>query len=120
MRIYAQTYYTAIALGVDKNMHVPLYEAIVIHQQKLSNKDEIAAFFESYGVDKAKFIEVFDSEAIVKRVGQAEKLTKAYHLASVPEFIVAGKYRLDPMRAGGVKEIFEVMDYLIEKETKSQ
>lgn len=120
MRIYARTYYTAIALGVDKNMHVPLYEAIVIHQQKLSNKEEIAAFFESYGVDKAKFIEVFDSEAIVKRVGQAEKLTKAYNLASVPEFIVAGKYRLDPMRAGGVKEIFEVMDYLIEKESKSQ
>jgi cyclophilin family peptidyl-prolyl cis-trans isomerase len=117
MRTFARTYYTAIELGVDESIHVPLYEAIVIHQQKLSNRDELASFFESYGVDRAKFIEIFDSERIVERVGQAEKLTKAFNLASVPEFIVAGKYRLDPMRAGGTAEIFAVMDFLIEKES---
>lgn len=118
MRVYARTYYTAIELGVDRNIHVPLYEAIVIHQQKLSNSDEIATFFESYGIDRSKFIEIYDSEHVVKRVEQAEKLTEAFNLASVPEFIVAGKYRVDPMRAGGQQEIFKVIDFLVEREKK--
>jgi cyclophilin family peptidyl-prolyl cis-trans isomerase len=117
MRLYARTYYTAIALGVEEQMHLPLFEAIVIHQQKLSNKEELATFFASYGVPKEKFIEKFDDPETVKRVTQAEKLTKAFNLASVPEFIVAGKYRVDPMRAGGQKDMFEVIDFLVEKET---
>lgn len=118
MKLYAQTYYTAIELGIENKIHLPLFEAIVINQQKLSNKAELAAFFESFGVPKDKFTEVFDSESISKRVTQAEGLTKAFNLASVPEFIVAGKYRVDPMRAGGPKEIFDVIDFLVQKERK--
>lgn len=116
MRIYARTYYTAIELKVEKQIHLPLYETIVINQQKLSERDELATFFESFGVERSKFVEVFDSQTIIQRVEQAEKLTKAFNLASVPEFIVAGKFRIDPSRAGGTEEIFEVMDFLIEKE----
>ncbi len=116
MRLYARTYYTSIALGVDEPMHLPLFEAIVIHQQKLSNKEETATFFASYGVPKDKFIETFDAPATIKRVEQAEQLTKSFNLASVPEFIVAGKYRVDPMRAGGQKEMFDVIEFLVERE----
>ncbi len=119
MRLYARTFYAAIALGVEEQMHLPLFEAIVIHQQKLSNKQELATFFASYGVPKEKFIEKFDDAETVKRVEQAEQLTKAFNLASVPEFIVAGKYRVDPMRAGGQKEMFEVIEFLINKELES-
>ena len=119
MRIYAQTYYAAIELGVEKQMHLPLFEAVVINQQKLSTKEELAHFFESYGIPKVEFNKVFESQSTVTRVEQATALTKAFNLASVPEFIVAGKYRVDPMRAGGQKEIFEVIDYLIKKERQS-
>lgn len=119
MRLYARTYYAAIALKVETQIHLPLFEAIVINQQKLSNRDEIAEFFENYGIDRTKFVQAFDSDEISKRVEQAEKLTKAFSLASVPEFIVAGKYRIDPMRAGGQQEIFEVIDYLVARELKN-
>lgn len=118
MRLYAKTYYTAIELKIEKKIHSPLFEAIVINQQTLSNLDELAEFFASFGVDKTRFVEVFNSEKITKRVEQAEKLTKRFHLASVPEFIVAGKFRVDPMRAGGPDKIFEVIDFLIEQEMK--
>ena len=62
MRLYAQTYYAAIELGVVNQIYFPLFEAIVIHQKKLSNKLEIADFFESFGVSQQKFIGVFKGE----------------------------------------------------------
>ena len=116
MKFYAKTYYTAIELKIQKQSHIPLFEAIVINQETLSRKEELAVFFERFGVDKKQFIEIFDSQKIEKRVIQAEKLTQKFHLASVPEFIVAGKYRVDPMRAGGQNEMFELLDFLVNKE----
>lgn len=118
MRLYARAYYTTLELGIDRQSHIPFFEAIVIAQKNLSNLEQVADFFESHGVDRKKFIDVFNSEAIANRVEQAEKLTKKFNLASVPEFVVAGKYRVDPMRAGGAEEVFKVLDYLVKKETK--
>ena len=120
MRLYAQTYYTAIELQIEHLIHLPLFEAIVINQQKLSNKEELAHFFQSYGVSKDRFLEVFSSKKILNRVNQAEALTKEFSLASVPEFIVAGKYRVDPMRAGGSDDIFKVINFLVNKEANAR
>mgnify|MGYP000017611285 CR=1 FL=1 len=116
MKLYAKTYYTAIELKIQKQIHIPLFEVIVINQETLSNKEELADFFVKFGIEKTKFIRTFDSEKIEKRVNQAEKLTKKFQLASVPEFIVAGKYRVDPMRSGGQNKMFEFLDFLLEKE----
>jgi peptidyl-prolyl cis-trans isomerase A (cyclophilin A) len=116
MRVFAQTYYTAIELKIQQKIHVPLFEAIVINQVKLESKEELADFFENYGIEKQKFIKVFESQRIIKRVIQAERLTKKFQLASVPEFIVAGKYRVNPMRSGGQNEMFELLDFLVNKE----
>jgi thiol:disulfide interchange protein DsbA len=116
MRVFAQTYYTAIELKIQEKIHVPLFEAIVINQVKLESKEELADFFEIYGIEKQKFVKVFESQRIIKRVIQAERLTKKFQLASVPEFIVAGKYRVNPMRSGGQNEMFELLNFLVNKE----
>lgn len=120
MRVFAQAYYTAIELNIQNKIHLPLFEAIVINQEELEEKEQLAKFFEKFGIEEQKFIEIFESQRVIKRVIQAEKLTKKFQLASVPEFIVAGKYRVDPMRAGGQNEMFELLDFLVKKEKKIQ
>lgn len=49
-------------------------------------------------------------------VEQVEALTRAYNLGGVPEFVVNGQYRVDPMRAGGRARMLEVVSFLVEKE----
>jgi len=120
MRVYARSYYAAIELKIENKIHLPMFEAVVINQQKLDNQDDFAGFFESFGVEKDKFIKIFNSEPVSQRVEQAEKLTKLFNLASVPEFIVAGKYRVEPMRAGGQDEVFDVIDFLVKREKMQQ
>lgn len=116
MTLYSQAYYTAVELKVAKHTHRPLFEAIVVEQKKLSNVDELANFFEFYGVAKELFVKTFNSEKIKKLVESAKIRTTEYTLASVPEMIVNGKYRVNPMRAGGQQQLFALVDFLVDKE----
>lgn len=119
MKTLAQAYFAAQSLGVEKSTHMKLFEAIVVDQQQISTPEELAAFYAGNGVDEEAFNTAFASDAVAQQVTQAEALTRRYNPAGVPEIIVAGKYRVDRMRAGGLAQMVLVMDYLVEKELES-
>ncbi|MEE8059610.1 MAG: thiol:disulfide interchange protein DsbA/DsbL [Pseudomonadales bacterium] len=116
MALYARAFYAAQALNITEKIHLPLFTAIVVDQKRLSNQSELADFFAHYGVDKKAFDKAFHSFATESQVKQAEARARSYHLASVPEIIINGKYRIDPMRAGGRQQMFAVVDFLVDKE----
>ncbi|NRA25494.1 MAG: thiol:disulfide interchange protein DsbA/DsbL, partial [Oleispira sp.] len=45
-----------------------------------------------------------------------DKRIRAYRVSGVPAIIVNGKYLVDASSAGGQKNIFKVVDYLIAQE----
>ena len=116
MKLYARAYYTAQALNVAEKIHLPLFNAVVIEQKKISNENELADFFANQGVDKQAFARVYGSSDVENQVRQAEERVRRYQPAGVPEIVVNGKYRIDRMRAGGQKEMLAVVDFLINKE----
>ena len=116
MKVYARAFYTAKALGVSEEMHDPLFAAVLVKQKNLESEKEVGDIFEKYGVEKKTFSEAFHSSAVAHQVEQAEAHSQSYNLASVPEIVVNGKYRVDPMRAGTWLQMFEVVDFLINKE----
>jgi thiol:disulfide interchange protein DsbA len=116
MRLYARTFYTAEMLKVAETMHLPLFTAILLEQKQLSNESELAGFFVKHGVDKKDFTKAYNSSTVEKQVKQAEVRVRRYKLASVPEIVVNGKYRVDPMRAGGRTQMLAVVDFLVNKE----
>lgn len=119
MKLFARAFYAAQQLGVAETIHLPLFTAVVVVQKKLSNETDLANFFAKYGVDKAAFSKAFKSTAVTSQVEQSETLVKSYDLASVPQIVVNGKYRIDPMRAGGRAEMLDVVNFLVEKERAS-
>lgn len=116
MEFYARTYYATQALGVEGRVHEPLFAAIVVEQKKLSNEAELAEFLSRYDVDESDFSEALNSSSVEQQARAAAQRVRAYNLASVPEIVVDGKYRVDRMRAGGLAEMFTVADFLIDKE----
>lgn len=107
-------------LKVAEQIHYPLFAAILIEQKRLSNESELANFFAGYGVDKSAFIDVFNSTAVENQIRQAEERVDSYKPAGVPEIVINGKYRVDRMRAGGLKEMLAVVDFLVNKERAMQ
>ena len=116
MELFAKAFYTAHELNILEKIHIPLFTTIVIEQKKLSTENDLANFFTEYGIDNQAFTHAFNSSAVENQAKLAQQHVHSYSPAGVPEIIINGKYRIDRMRAGGLKEMLEVADYLIKKE----
>lgn len=76
----------------------------------------MADFVATQGVDKAKFLETFNSFAVKGKMAQYKELAQKYGVQGVPTMIVNGKYRFDLGTTGGPEQTLNVADQLIAKE----
>lgn len=114
--IHAQLYYVGEVLGVTEQSHSDIFKAIHINGKYLQRKSEQQEFFAAYGVSEADFNKAYDSFTVKSRLQQGDKRIRAYRASGVPAIVVNGKYFVDAASAGGQRNMFKVVDYLIEKE----
>jgi thiol:disulfide interchange protein DsbA len=114
--IHAQMYYVGEVLGITEQSHGDIFKAIHINGEHLQRKSEQQAFFATYGVSEEDFNKAYNSFTIKSRLQQGDKRIRAYRVSGVPAIIVNGKYLVDASSAGGQKNIFKVVDYLIAQE----
>ena len=115
MVVHARIFYTAKALGLGKVMHKEIFDAMHIKRKRLLKEGEIYALFQKHNVSKEKFNKVFSSFGVNSQVQQAESRARSYGITGTPEVIINGKYRTSSRIAGNAN-IFEVIDFLVEKE----
>jgi len=115
----AQAYYTAEALGVVDEVHVPLFESIHRARRPLNDKEQIMAFFAEHGVDKDEFSKAWDSFTVRARVRRATIMSSRYGAGGVPTIIVNGKYRTSGSLTGNFNSLIKVVDTLVEEEHKA-
>ncbi|MEF9673055.1 thiol:disulfide interchange protein DsbA [Pseudomonas sp. MWU13-2100] len=113
---HGQLFLTLEAMGVEHKVHAAVFNAIQKEHKKLTDKQEMADFLATQGVDKDKFLATFDSFAIKGQIVIARDLAKKYEVSGVPTMIVNGKYRFDLGTAGGPEAALNVADQLIAKE----
>jgi thiol:disulfide interchange protein DsbA len=113
---HGQLFITLDTMGVESKIHAAVFEAIQKGHQKLTDKNDMAEFVATQGVDKTKFLETFDSFAVKGKIAQYKELAKKYEISGVPTMIVNGKYRFDLGTAGGPEQALQVADQLIAKE----
>ena len=113
---HGQLFLTLEAMGVEHKVHAAVFNAIQKEGKRLTDKDEMADFLATQGVEKAKFLQTFDSFAIKGKIAKAKDLAKKYEISGVPTMIVDGKYRFDLGTAGGPEQALNVADQLIAKE----
>ena len=109
-------YYVLEELGELDRLHSALFNAI--HDQKLNIKtqQDFVTWLSLNGVDEDKANKVFKSFPVKVAVNKAKANTYKYRITGVPVFIVNGKYTVNASSAGSEEKIFEVIDYLIQKE----
>ena len=112
----ARAYYVEEALGLVDEIHGPLFDAIHKHREPLFNEPALANFFRKYGVEPDKFNRLYSSFGVSTKVRQAEALTKEYKIPGVPNFVVNGKYLVLRENLKTADELFEVIEYLANKE----
>lgn len=118
MGTHAKLYYTAKSMGVLDKLHSVFFETL--HKAPrptaaLVNAQDIAATVSKHGVDGDLFVKTMDSFAVNSQVQQAIARQKSYKISGTPEMVVAGYYLVSSSKAGGHKEMLEVVDYLVDK-----
>jgi thiol:disulfide interchange protein DsbA len=128
--LFQRAYLTAQAMGIADKMHEQVFEAVWrtgeiplvdpatgrIRQTKPTIED-VAKFYAAHaGVKAEDFVATSKSFAVETRIGQADKLVKAYRAESTPTFVVAGKYRVSPQNASGYDEVVAIIRFLVDKE----
>ncbi|HIG42097.1 MAG TPA: thiol:disulfide interchange protein DsbA/DsbL [Gammaproteobacteria bacterium] len=119
-QVYAQTYYTAVALKVLDRVHTQIFNAMHKEQRRLNTPQLMAGFFADFGIEPEDFAKTYSSFGVRASLQQADSKGKAYRSGGVPALIVNGKYRIESGMAGSNADMLRIATYLIEQERKAK
>ncbi len=109
VRLHAQGFYAAEALGRIEEMHTPFFREMHVNGNFLQSESAMAAFFEQYDVDDEEFASAFGSFAVHTKLQRADELTRRYRVMSTPSVVVNGKYVTNASMAGGYAQLMELV-----------
>ena len=115
---HAKAYYTAEALGVVDKIHADFFDAVQNKKEKLETEDQLAKFFVAHGVNETEFHDAYNSFLVDAKMRQAPIMASRYGITGVPAIIINGKYKTNGTLAGSHEKMIEVMNQLIEQESK--
>ncbi|MEY4563857.1 MAG: hypothetical protein RLZZ618_3134 [Pseudomonadota bacterium] len=116
--IHQRLFYAIEALGKVEELHRKVFQALHVERARLETDAEVLAFMVKNGVDKARFLEVFDSFSIKTKAKQATRLAEGYKIDGVPALGIAGKYFTSGSLAGSPDRALVVANTLIERARK--
>jgi thiol:disulfide interchange protein DsbA len=132
--LFQRAFLTAEALGIREKTHDAMLSAIwetgelaVVDRKtnRLKNPqptlEDVAKFYErTAGVKAADFLAAAKSFGVQTAINRTENWLRAARIDSTPTIVINGKYRLNARSAGGVNEMFALVDYLVKKEAAGQ
>ncbi|SFU67413.1 thiol:disulfide interchange protein DsbA/DsbL [Pseudoduganella namucuonensis] len=121
--VHAHAYLTLEAMGKLDLVHDKIFRAIHVERNRLNKDDAMTDFIVKNGVDKAKYLEAFNSFGVQTKMKRTLSQLPAYKVESAPTIVVDGRYMTAPSMVGrpGMTELasqqatLQVMDYLVAK-----
>lgn len=106
-------FYTLEAMGLVDRLHAKVFAAIHGDKTPLATGDAIVEWVGRQGVDKAKFVEQYNSFSVVTKSTRASQLQNAYKVEGVPAMGVAGRFYTDGSMAGSMDRVLQVVESLV-------
>ncbi|MEI8325573.1 MAG: thiol:disulfide interchange protein DsbA/DsbL [Betaproteobacteria bacterium] len=106
-------YYVLEALNKVDELHAKVFRAIHTEGLDLKTQDNMGSWLEKQGVDKAKFLNLYNSFSVSTKVRKASQMQDAYQVTGVPALGIAGRFYTDAPLAGNMAKALNVTDFLI-------
>lgn len=116
-------YYALEAMGQLEALHPKVFYAIHAKRQSLDTEADIVKFLEKQGVDKKKFLNLYNSFGVQTKVKRATQMQEDYRIDSVPMVAIDGHYVTSPAMVGNnlknpsedamQQATLRVLDYLV-------
>ena len=129
--MFQRAYLTAQAMGIADRTHVAMFNAIWaggelqiadpktnrLKQPPPTIEDAAKFYARVAGVKAEDFLATAKSFSTELNIKRADDWIKAARVDQTPTIVVNGKYRITVGSAGGVNSLFELVDWLVAKET---
>lgn len=89
-------YYALEAMGKAEEMQMKIFNAIHVQHQSLNTDAAIADYIPKLGIDKQKFLDLYNSFGVQSKVRRAAQLQQAYQIDGVPTIAIDGRYLTSP------------------------
>jgi thiol:disulfide interchange protein DsbA len=89
-------FYTLEAMGKLDELHKKVFNAIHVERQQLNNDAAITDFIVKQGVDKQKFLDLYNSFGVQSKARRAAQLQTAYGVDGVPMVAIDGRFVTSP------------------------
>lgn len=119
-KIHAGLFYLTHALKVNDKVHQAIFDEIHKKRNPLLDKDDQKEFLAKYGVSEEDFDKFDDSFGVRRQLKMADQMVRTWAISGVPAVIVNGKYMVNASSAGGEEKVFDVINFLIEKERQAR
>lgn len=114
--LHQKLYFTLEALGLVESLHRKVFAAMHVQRNPLAQPEAIFEFVEKQGVDRARFVETFNSFGVVGKAKQASALSAGYRIDGTPALGVNGRYYTSGSLTGTHERALAVTDWLIGRE----
>lgn len=89
-------YYTLEAMGRLDDIHKKVFHTIHVERRSLDTEASIVDFIVKQGIDKQKFLELFNSFGVQSKARRATQLQTAYQVDGVPMIAIDGRFLTAP------------------------
>lgn len=123
-------YYTLEAMGKVDELHKKVFNAIHAERRPLDTEAQITDWIVTQGIDKKKFLDLYNSFGVQSKARRATQLQTAYQVDGVPLVAVDGRFLTSPSIVGKSmgsqpepvlhKATLQVMDWLVAKAAKEK
>lgn len=121
----AHLFLTLEAMGKLEEYHPRVFQAVHVQRQRLMKDDAIIEWAAKNGLDRAKFMEAWNSFGVTSKLRRLQTLSSNYKVTGTPTIIIDGKYVVSPSQVGESNKIngieptmqatMQVMDALVKK-----
>jgi thiol:disulfide interchange protein DsbA len=108
-----RAFYAYEALDLLPRLHAPTFRAFHRDDVNLQSEGTLFDWVEKQGVDRKRFEQVFQSEAVTARLANSRALTNAFQVESTPSVAVDGRYLTSSGMTGGVAQLITAVEELI-------
>jgi protein dithiol oxidoreductase (disulfide-forming) len=93
-------YYALEGLGKVDELQKKIFQAIHIDRQPLEKEAAFTDFVVKQGVDRQKFLEMYNSFAVQTKARRATQMQEAYKIDGVPTIAIDGRFLTSPSIVG--------------------
>ncbi|MDN2698150.1 thiol:disulfide interchange protein DsbA/DsbL [Janthinobacterium sp. SUN073] len=92
----AHAYATLEAMGQLDQFHDKIFRAIHVERNRLNRDDAILDLLVKNGIDKAKYLDMFNSFGVQTKLKRNEQLIAASKIESAPTIVIDGRFVTSP------------------------